>query len=292
MSYFDDWEYDTKEFLTTFLDSDFNQTTVINFMKKFDLTQYELLDSVKSAKHALMVHGNSDYTISSTDLAWISDSTSVLVATSDDRNLIFVDLDSMRDAYYLNSAALIKIFNRAFPKNNLYIIRACEGIAIGSMRKFNCEMENNFCITQLFAKNSLDIMMEFLYDLSFDEYNSIPATIIDYSPQEHCRYIKPRTCVDDYYEDMEQIEIEFEDDFRIYTTYIEVCRILESVANYVGKSSFDVLEEALSVEKMASAVSEYSVGNGAPLVFEEEGKYSKEAFKDAEQMLKEMLGKK
>ena len=37
MSYYDDWEYDIKEFLTSFLESDFSQMSIESFMKKFEL---------------------------------------------------------------------------------------------------------------------------------------------------------------------------------------------------------------------------------------------------------------
>ena len=113
MSYYDDWEYDIKEFLTAFIESDFSQLSIDSFMKKFELTHYEIKDVIKSAKRALLVDGDPDYTISSTDLSWISDRTNVLITSTENRNLFFVDLDSTRDTYYLNSAAFIKIFNKA-----------------------------------------------------------------------------------------------------------------------------------------------------------------------------------
>ena len=263
-------------------------------MKKFELTHYEMKDEIKSAKRALLVDGDPDYTISSTDLSWISDRTSVLITSTENRNLFFVDLDSTRDTYYLNSAAFIKIFNKAFPKNNCYIIKACEGLAVGSMRRFDSIIENNFCVTQLFVDASLGTAVEFLDELTFDEYEGIPATIIDYSPQERFEYIKPRAVVDEYDEYSDQIQMEFQDEPVIYTTYTEVCRILRNVANQGEVSSFDVLEEALEVEeKVLSAPMSPRDGDGdTSLSFEDEFEYSEEAFKNAELMLKEMLKNK
>ena len=294
MSYYDDWEYDIKEFLTSFLESDFSKLSIESFMKKFELTHYEMKDEIKSAKRALLVDGNPDYTISSTDLSWISDRTSVLITSTENRNLFFVDLDSTRDTYYLNSAAFIKIFNKAFPKNNCYIIKACEGLAVGSMRRFDSIIENNFCVTQLFVDASLGTAVEFLDELTFDEYEGIPATIIDYSPQERFEYIKPRAVVDEYDEYSDQIQMEFQDEPVIYTTYTEVCRILRNVANQGEVSSFDVLEEALEIEeKVLSAPLSPRDGDGdTSLSFEDEFEYSEEAFENAELMLKEMLTKK
>ena len=292
MSYYDDWEYDIKEFLISFLESDFNQLNIEVFLKKFELTHYEVPDDVKSAKRALLVDGDPDYIISSTDLSWISERTDVLIANSNNRNLIFVDLDSTRDTYYLNSAAFIKVFNKAFPKNNCYIIKTCDGLAVGSMRKFNSIAENNFCITQLFTETYLDTAIEFLDELSFDEYDEIPATIIDYSPQERFEYVKPRSSIDEYDEYSDQIHLIFQDDPIIYTTYTEVCKILSNVANQGDISSFDMLEEALEVEeKTLISPSLQSSESETSLFFEEETDFSQEAYNDAELMLREMLSK-
>ena len=293
MSYYDDWEYDIKEFLTSFIESDFSQSSIDSFMKKFELTHYEMKDAIKSAKRALLVEGDPDYTISSTDLSWISDRTNVMITSTENRNLFFVDLDSTRDTYYLNSAAFIKIFNKAFPKNNCYIIKTCEGLAVGSMRRFDSTVENNFCVTQLFVDASLGTAIEFLDELTFDEYDGIPETIIDYSPQEQFEYIKPRAITDEFDEHSDQIQIDFQDEPLIYTTYTEVCRILKNVATQTEISSLEILEEALEVEeKVLSAPMSNFVDSDVSLSFEEESEYSEEAFRDAELMLKEMLTKK
>ena len=292
MSYYDDWEYDIKEFLSSFIESDFCLSSIENFMEKFELTHYEIKDEIKSAKRALLVDGDPDYMISSSELSWISERTNVLITTTENRNLIFVDLDSTRDTYYLNSAALIKIFNKAFPQNNCYIIKTCEGIAVGSKRSFEAVCDNDFCVTQLFVERSFGTAVEFLDELTFNEYEGIPETIIDYSPQEHCEYIKPRA-IEDEYDDSDQIQMEFEDEPVIYTTYTEVCRILRNVANKGTVSSFDVLEDALEVEeKVLTAPLSHSWDDETSLSFEDEGKYSEEAFMDAELMLKEMLSNK
>ena len=98
--------------------------------------------------------------------------------------------------------------------------------------------------------------------------------------------------MDEYDEYSDQIQMEFQDEPVIYTTYTEVCRILRNVANQGEVSSFDVLEEALEVEeKVLSAPLSHVVDGDVSLSFEEEFEYSEEAFKDAELMLKEMLKK-
>ena len=60
MSYYDDWVYDIKEFLSSFIESDFNLPSIEGFRKKFELTHYEIKDGIKSAKRALLVDGDPD----------------------------------------------------------------------------------------------------------------------------------------------------------------------------------------------------------------------------------------
>lgn len=99
MNYFDYWEYDTIDFLKRFIEAELDCLSVNDFLKRFELEHYELSIDLKEAKRILLVYGDSEYSFSSTDLSWISDRTKVLVYSFEDRNLIFVDLDSSRDTY-------------------------------------------------------------------------------------------------------------------------------------------------------------------------------------------------
>ena len=280
MNYFDGWEYDTINFLKYFIEAELDCLCVKNFLKTFELEHYELSIDLKEAKRILLVYGNSEYSFSSTDLSWISDRTKVLVYSFQGRNLFFVDLDSSRDTYYLNSAAFIKIFNKAFPNNNCYVFKTCGGLAMGSMRSFDSNIDSNFCVTQLFLEESLPTAAEFFDELLFDTYDAIPSTIINYSPQERSKYVKSNK------------HDNFPEDCIIYTTYREACDVLRNIVNRGGMSSLEVLEDALlSEEKVLAAPIGFESFEEKPLTFEGVDDYSANAYADAEQMLKEMLRK-
>ena len=127
MNYYDYWEYDTVDFLKLFIDADFSCASVKDFLEKFELNDYEISIDAGEAKRILLLHGDSEYTFSATDLSWISDRTQVIVCSCENQNIIFVELASTRDTYYLDSAAFVKVFNKAFPNKNCFIFKTCGG---------------------------------------------------------------------------------------------------------------------------------------------------------------------
>lgn len=290
MNYYDYWEYDTVDFLRYFIESELDFSSVADFLKRFGLEHYELSIDVKEAKRILLVYGNSEYSVSSADLSWISDRTKVLVCAFENRNLIFVDLDSSCDTYYICSAAFIKVFNKAFPNNNCYVFKTCGGLAVGSMRCFNANAANNFCVTQLFQENTLNIAAEFFDEILFEKYEEIPSIIVNYSPQERCEYVKRNRVSFERGQVLDQITYDYPEEPVIYATYKETCDILHRIASEDDVSSLDVLEVAMIAEQKTMTVSTDSdAENRASLSFEEETKFSEAAYADAEQMLKEML---
>jgi len=291
MNYFDYWEDETIDFLKRFLETELDYSSVKDFLKRFELEHYKLSIDLKEAKRVLLVYGNPEYAFSSTDLSWISESTKVLICNFENRNLIFVDLSASRDTYYINSAAFIKIFNKAFPNNNCYVFKTCNGLAIGSMRHFNSNIDSNFCVTQLFSEESLDTAAEFFDELLFDKYESIPSVIISYSPQEMVEYVKPLNHYSEW-DDFEEILFDFQEEPIIYATYREACVVLRDIANKGDVSSLDVLEDALvSEQKVMEAPMETDNSNQVLPREDEETEFSDEAYANAEQMLKEMMKK-
>ncbi len=290
MNYFDYWEYDTIDFLKRFIEAELDCSSVKDFLKRFELEHYELSIDLKEAKRILLVYGNSEYTFSSIDLSWISDRTKALVCNFENRNLIFVDLDSSRDTYYVSSAAFIKMFNKAFPKNNCYVFKTCGGLAVGSMRCFDMDVGSNFCITQLFQESTLNLAAEFFNEIMFDKYEDIPAIIISYSPQERYEYLQRRKEPLEWDHALYQTTFDYPEEPIIYATYKETCGILQHVVSEDSVSSFDVLEAAMISEQKAMGVPTSSdEDNQTSTSFEEEAGFSAEAYADAEQMLKEML---
>ena len=148
---------------------------------------------------------------------------------------------------------------------------------------------NNFCVTRLFEASSMELLT-FLDDVDFENHSNFVLSIVSFSPQEQYEYCPvPKREIE---KDGEQLSLWKNDDFQIFITYKEACKVLEHVASEYNLSSFDVLQEALlSEEKVLSAQINLIGSDGAALDFDSEDNYSADAYADAEQMLKEMLKK-
>lgn len=287
MSYCDLWEYETKDFLLTCVENGFDNDISKEFFERFSITDYEMTIERKSAKNALLVHGNENYSYTSTDLSWISDKTEIMLFCNHNKNLFFVNLPSYRDTYYLDASALIKIFNMAFKGKCCYVFSTNEGIAVGSMRRFGENVENNFCLTQIFNGTNLDEAIEFWYDFLFVEYDELPMIIINNSPQEKFLFPNQAKYTVQYDECVGQVE-EHEEPL-IYSTYKEACEILKNVAMIGDITSFDVLEEAIESEEKTKAISQRMESSISQI--DNGDSYSAEAYANAEILLKEMLEK-
>lgn len=288
MSYCDLWEYETKEFLLTCVENGFDNNISKEFFERFSITDYKMTIERKSAKNVLLVHGSENCSFSSTDLSWISDKAEIMLFCNHNKNLFFVNLPSYRDTYYLDASALIKIFNMAFRGKCCYVFSTYDGIAVGSMRDFDEDIENNFCVTKIFNETNLEEAIAFWYEFLFAEYDELPITIISNSLQEKISFPSQTEKIlrfDEYDgqadENMEPL---------IYITYKEACYILRNIGKFDERTSFDLLEEAIVAEEKAqknTVVIESSPEGNED--FHDE--YSAEAYADAEQMLKEMLKK-
>lgn len=290
MSFYDYWAYDTIDFFERFLTEDINKNNVIKFLEWFGVEHYECKYDSIDAKKLLLVYSLSDYPFSSRDLGWLLDGTSVSLYAFDNNNIVFVELPSVRDSYYINSAAFIKLFGRAFPGKNRFVIKINESLAFGSTRVDDELYNNNFCVTRVFDVCSMRDLLTFLDEVDFENHSSFVLSIVSFSPQEQYEYCPvPKH---DTENDGEQLSLWEDDDFQIFITYKEACKVLEHVASEHDVSSFDVLQEALlSEEKVLSAPIGFESSDGVPLAFEDGGGYSADAYADAELMLKEMLDK-
>ena len=290
MSFYDYWAYDTIDFFERFLSENINKNNVNKFLEWFGVEYYNCKYDSIGAKKLLLVYSSSDYTFSSRDLGWLLDGTSVSLYSFDDNNIVFVDLPSVRDSYYVNSAAFIKLFSRAFPGKNRFVIKINESIAFGSTRAADESFNNNFCVTRVFESCSMRDLLTFLDEVDFENHGNYVLSIVSFSPQEQYEYCPaPKREIEN---DGEQLNLWEDDDFQIFITYKEACKVLEHVASEHNVSSFDVLQEALlSEEKVSSVPIGFVSSDVEPLAFEDEDNYSADAYADAEQMLKEMLKK-
>ena len=291
MSYSDFWEYEAREFLITCMESAFEDDISADFFKCFSINDYELVVEKKSAHSVLLVYGNENYSISSTELSWISEKTEVSLYKNGYKNLFFVNLPCERDTYYLDSSALIKIFNHAFEGNNCYIFRTLSGVAVGSMRDFyDCDnADNNFCVTKLFNESNIEEALEFCYEFLISDYDSLPMMIINYSPQEsfYSYAESKRLSQYDAYKSQD-VEDDEETEPLIYVTHREAYNILKNVGSSEDTTSFDVLEEAIISEQNAKNILPKTEHTTEQAV-DSEPEYSAEAYANAEVLLKEML---
>lgn len=287
MSYCDLWEYETKDFLLSCIENGFDNNISKEFFERFSITDYEMALERKSAKNVLLVHGNDNYSFSSTELSWISEKTEIMLFCNHNKNLFFVNLPSYRDTYYLDASALIKLFNMAFKGKCCYIFSTYEGIAVGSMRNFDEDIEDNFCVTKIFNETNLEDAIEFWYEFLFAEYDALPMTIISNSLQERFSFPYQADNASRFDEYDGQVDEDSKEPL-IYMTYKEACYILRNIGKPDERTSFDLLEEAIIAEEKAqknAVVIESSSEKSED--FHDE--YSAEAYADAEQMLKEML---
>lgn len=291
MSYSDFWEYEIKEFLISCIESEFEDDISADFFKCLSINDYELVIEKKCARSVLLVHGNQDYLISSVDLSWISEKTEVSLYKNGNRNLFFVDLPSKRDTYYLDSSAMIKIFNHAFDGSNCYIFRTLSGVAVGSMRDFYvANDDNNFCVTKLFNETNIEEALEFCYEFLMVDYEALPEAIINYSPQEFFSSYQDSKRVSQY--DAYKTQNEDDEDLEplIYVTHKEAYNILKNIGTAEEATSYDVLEAAITSENTAKEIS-HNVNYTSVQLGDSESEYSAEAYANAEVLLKEMLNK-
>lgn len=288
MRFYDYLAYDTIDFFERFLSESINRNNVIRFLEWFGAEHYNCKHEIIDAKKLLLVYSSNDYAFSSRDLGWILDGTCVSLYSFDDNNIVFVDLPSSRDSYYVNSAAFIKLFNRAFPGKNKFVIKINESIAFGATRIIDESFNNNFCVTRVFDSYSMRDLLTFLDEVDFENHSHFVLSIVSFSPQEQFEYC-PVT-KREIENNGEQLSLWEDDDIQIFITYKEACQVLEHVAREHDVSSFDILQEALlSEEKSLSSAIVIESSDGEPRAFEDEDDYSADAYADAEQMLKEML---
>lgn len=187
MKLYDFFGFNTADFLSNFINLPFGEEPTLKFLKYFELKDYKITIRKKDAKRILLVYGDSSYTFTSKDLSWLSDKTTVIVCGTDNSNLMFIDIQTTEDMYYLDCAAIIKIFTKAFRGINYYIFLSCNSIAFGGTRDSNISAGDNFCITQLFGEDEMVQAEEFLKDLLGAPPDKLSEVIINYSPQEKQR---------------------------------------------------------------------------------------------------------
>lgn len=263
-----------------------------------------------SATHLLLVHSQSEYHFTSNDLEWLKCAETIFSYETDDGELIFfVEMTCNVDDYYVSCAAVVKLFNVAFPTDNLFVFRISENVAFGIARELDRRIPNNFAVTGLINRFNMNRYEELIYDFSSTSICDLSQLIISCSPQE---YYEERN-YDSTHKNPDYLA--FLDEFEAFygvDTALEKARFLEETPVRRATWNYKTASEELKKIAEDNLISSYEDWDAAkteeektrhvlqvPDVEEDEFRsldeaildFSKEAFNDAEQMLKEMLGK-
>ena len=311
MSYMnEDWD----EVMLDFIDADFSSEAAEQVLDKIAYGAYNEMYAPSSAARLVLVHSESDYAFTSDDLSWLSVAQNVLsynLSESDDTALFFLDMACNTEDYYVCCAAVIKVFSIAFPGNNLFVFKVDNKIAIGSKRDFENSLKNNFAISGLFSERTIDEFEGFFESLEIADLYEIPSVIIQYSPQEKEteRNYDKNQIDPDYISFLSEFQSVYGvdtsreryrclseytvNDLQVTDTYHSAEIELDGIADEQMTSSYEELDMAQKAEEKALSIKFLSGdGNSSIGPLEEQiPEFSEEAFMDAEQMLKEMLGK-
>ena len=304
------WELDVKDILTEFIRDPFSQLSVDKLLDSLDYS-YEVLFAPTSATRLVSVYGKNDYAFSINELAWLRPAEEVLcyrLTGVDDFSLFFVNLCSDESDYYLSAAALIKIFNIAFPGRSVFVFRVDDAVVFGSTRDYQEQTENNFAVSGMISESSNDECFEFLDVLLMAEIDEIPLVIRHYSPHEDTN-LKDYDGISSNHEyllSLEEIEHWYgvdtsrERERAFYTdsekksilSYRDACLELRGIAETGGKTSYQELDAAEEAELKANNA---SMSVRSPIIeneYEEPlHRFSAAAYDNAEQMLKELMEK-
>lgn len=300
------WEYNALEIIQDFAKEPLSMGTVRLFMDYFVLTMYDLPDSLRSANNLALVYSESDYCFSADDVAWLTCVSAVAMCRGEQRNLVFAEVETEKEEYYITCAAIVKLLNRGFPGHNHFIFRVAGALAFGCKRNFEQNIRNNFCVTQLFENEQLNDAVYFLEEALLSGEDTLPYMVMQYSPQErffdrkfasHREVSADYICLLNEMSDLYAIDTSKEHERYIASftlnecypiQYVDACDALGTIGESKNISSYDILEDATQQEKTLHNVSEEKEKSeyNPDDCFEE---YSEEAYLDAEVLLNEML---
>ena len=311
------WAMDVAEAMQDFFTSELTSQSVLELMQQLNLGAFEVTSAPMSAARIVLVHGNTDHSFTSDEIEWLAYAPCVIMANLEKEISFFaMEVECAPDEYYINSAALIKIFNLAFPGSNIFLFKMGQAMALGSMRFFSEDFPDNFCITDRIDASNINCLAELIYDLSYEETESIPNICAKYSPQEEgqtqnvYRHNILELSEEDYY-DEDQTDYEL-GSYNRYTlrdisngpldndantkiapyTYKQVCSLLKDVAAYGSSSSYDELDLAIEAEEKALLrQSMFSTSSDTDTYDQPEptaSLFSQNAYDNAEAMLQEM----
>lgn len=304
------WNMGVEDAIADLIDGQMNSSTAKRALLNIGIGACEKLYAPASAAHLVLVYSSSEYAFTSTDLSWLESAETVVSFRLDqDINVFFVEMTCDIEDYYVEAAAVVKVFNIAFPTKNVFVFRVSENVALGIARDPDRKTANNFAITGLINVYNFDLYEELLYELPSSDYIDLPPLVINNSPQEQHneKYYDGNSFDPDYLSFLSEFESFYgvdtsrardrflEEVFQNHKetdTYKAACEELRNIAEAEITSSYEDLDAAQLAEEKTKHVQVFDSNDiNSELPDRDSLGFSEEAFQDAEQMLKEMLQK-
>ena len=308
MSSYSLWELNMQELIQAFTGDELTAETAELFLNGIGFDEVEISSLPMSAEKKLLVYGNLEYAFTSDDIRWLSAAPTVVTGLcAESLRVHVIEMICDEDDYYTYCAALIKLFNVVFGEKSIFFFKLSGAFAVGSSRSFEISMSNSFCVSALIHATDVSQYADFLDELPYVDSDEIPQLIIRYSPQEKeitpSKYFCGQPTDPDYLSFLDEVEAFYGESTQrernryLYTdeensqqneTYKDTCKRLASTAENEGVTSLEVLEDAESAEEK-TAIRERESSPGQ--IEESTDAFSDEAYKNAEVMLSEILGR-
>lgn len=303
------WSFSIEDTIEELIAEELYPQTIEKALTNMGYGVYNELYAPTSATHLLLVHSQSEYNFTSNDLEWLECAEAVFSYETDNgENIFFVEMTCNIDDYYVSCAAIVKLFNIAFSAENLFVFRISDNVAFGMARELDRTIPHNFAVTGLINHINMYGYEELIYDFTSTPICDLPQLIISSSPQEQ---YEERICDSthinpDYLSFLDEFESFYGVDTslekarffndalvqQVSGNYKTVCEELKTIVEDNSISSYEDLDAAEAAEEKTRHVQVPNSNEGESRALDEPilG-FSKEAFSDAERMLKEMLRK-
>lgn len=277
--------YSLEEIILGFISDDFSQEVIEKAIKNIGLfgaiTQFNPMRLSRVA----LAYGLTDYQFTQKDIRWMDYANDAIVyRLLSGTRIFFIDIKCDPEEYYVPCSAIVCLLNLAFDWNSIYVFKTEYGIVIGTARNLSKSIPNNYVLSGLINEADYYVYRDFLDLLVCSRYSEIPSLILENSSHEDLFWAQEEAaCLHDLF------DLEDDQDFFI-ETYEESRKELSHIGEVNAASSYDTLNAALAEEERISASSvdtaeDYETDTKDTLGF------SKEAFDNAELLLKELIEK-
>ena len=169
MSSYSLWELNMQELIQDFTGDELTVATAEVFLKGIGFNEIEISSLPTSAERMLLVHANTDYAFTSDDLSWLSLAQKVITALWEGSIKTYVfEMDCDEEDYYICCAAIIKIYNVVFREQSVFVFKRKDAFAVGSLRSYENNTNNNFCVSALIHAIDVSDNAYFLDELTYD----------------------------------------------------------------------------------------------------------------------------